>query len=239
MAKSKTGMSQTQKENIEKLINDLETSIDNQPDREAVDKLITDTKNALADRYLEKSELQTLTQDLVTVIESTGVTASEARTLFYDLQNIAEASKIARTNDYIQSTESANSDVLLGGLGNDTLVGVTSGETGVGQVDILLGGGGQDKFVLGDSNNVFYNDGKAKSSGTLDYAWILDFNSTKDTISLHGSASNYTLGSVPDSLNSVGANGTAIYYTNGQTTPELIGIIQGVNISDFSAFTFI
>lgn len=49
-------------------------------------------------------------------------------------------------------------DTLLGEAGNDTLTGASAG-FGRGEIDILTGGVGADRFVLGDQGRVYYNDG--------------------------------------------------------------------------------
>jgi RHS repeat-associated protein len=115
-------------------------------------------------------------------------------------------------------------DRLFGGKGNDILTGVDpSGATpGVGEFDTLSGGAGKDLFILGDVARCYYNDGNNATSGMGDYALVTDFDSKQDVIQLHGSASNYRLGTSPAGLPA----GTALFQkTIGQD--ELIGIIQG------------
>lgn len=130
-------------------------------------------------------------------------------------------------------------DELFGGSGDDHLVGVTASSTtaGRGEVDRLTGGSGRDRFHLGNSQRVFYNDGNNSSSGTGDYALIADFKLTEgDVIQLKGAASSYRLGSSPTGLPS----GSAIFLkTSG--TDELIGVVQGTtNLSlNSAAFSFV
>jgi hypothetical protein len=82
---------------------------------------------------------------------------------------------------------------------------------------------------------VFYNDGILSNAGQSDYAVIADFNKLEDTIVLHGSASSYQLGAL--------GTDTGVFYTAGQTTNELIGVVQGVspeqlNLTD-SSFKYV
>ena len=45
-------------------------------------------------------------------------------------------------------------------------------------MDILTGNGGNDVFVLGDTNAIYYNDGNMRLPGAVDgFAKITDFNS--------------------------------------------------------------
>ena len=68
-------------------------------------------------------------------------------------------------------------DFLSSGRGNDFLIGVKveSFTPGKGEWDIFQGGKGSDTFVLGDSLEVYYDDGIARSRGLSDAALILDF----------------------------------------------------------------
>ncbi|NER00060.1 MAG: hypothetical protein F6K30_25740, partial [Cyanothece sp. SIO2G6] len=59
--------------------------------------------------------------------------------------------------------------------------------TGTNEADILVGGLGQDTFVLGDATQPYYN-----AAGRDDYAWIQDFQPADDTLVLHGSANRYS-----------------------------------------------
>jgi Ca2+-binding RTX toxin-like protein len=230
-------ISQAQKQNIKTLIADIQSSVDNAPSESSVSTLKANIKSAISDRVITKQEFKTIAKNVVTVVESTGVTPVEARTIFYDLQNIAQASRLARTNDILTGTSSNN--VLWGGLGNDTLTGANASTAGVGEIDTLIGGGGQDKFVLGDATSVFYDDGKSATAGLQDYAIVTDFNIAEDIIQLKGAATDYTLGAIPAGF---GFTGTAIYKSASSSTavPELIGAVVGVNVSSFSSgFTFV
>ena len=90
------------------------------------------------------------------------------------------------------------------------------------EIDILTGGKGSDTFVLGDINNIYYDDGNPNTQGLLDYALITDF-SNEDIIQLNGKANKYLL----DETYSLGGSaGTAIFYKD--TINELIGFVEGV-----------
>jgi hypothetical protein len=228
-----TAISETQKQTIRTLINDLNNSIDTPPSETAVAELKSGIRAAFSDRTISQPEFQTIVTDVIELVEATGVTPEEARILFYDLQNIAETSRLPRTNDNLVGTDTA--DILWSGLGNDTLIGTTA-NAGVNEVDILCGGGGNDRFQLGNATTVFYDDGNSLTPGLGDYAMILDFNPNQDTIQLKGDASQYQLSTLPASL---GLTGTGIYYTLSGSTPELIGITVGVTLTDTTRFTFI
>lgn len=150
-------------------------------------------------------------------------------------------------------------DSLNGGIGNDILIGTDTefyGQQqqgfGFGEKDVLIGGENNDTFVLGlekanarnlDGNDsvinsvVLYNDGNFNANGTQDYALIKDFGFINDgvirgvdKIQLAGSASQYLLGASLDSS----ISGTGIFFTQGQFVAELIGIVEGISLSNLS-----
>jgi Ca2+-binding RTX toxin-like protein len=124
----------------------------------------------------------------------------------------------------------AGNDTLLGSDGNDSLYGGTGTDSlngGAGndflngggssynssEYDTLTGGGGADRFALGDSSGSFY-----LGAG---YATITDFQwSEGDKIQIYGSSSNYTLDKNSNWSGS-SALDTAI-YKNG----DLIAVVQ-------------
>ena len=137
-------------------------------------------------------------------------------------------------------------DNLDGGEGNDRLIGVDTNVTvngvgfGTGEVDTLTGSSGSDTFVLGDSNFVYYDDGKSFTTGESDYALITDFNLNQDFIELKGSRDFYTLDLF---TSATGTTDAALIYVPGVIARgEVIGVLQNVsldlNISS-SAFTFV
>jgi hypothetical protein len=233
MTRTKFTISQEQKQNIKTLLTDIQNSVENSPSEATVTQLKADVKAALSDRKLTKSEFKTIANDVLNVVESAGVTAEEARTILYDLQDIAEASRIPKTNDDLTGT--TGNDVLWGGLGNDRLNGAGADDAGQDEIDMLCGGGGKDTFVLGDATTGFYDDGTG-ALGVQDYATVLDFNKKQDTIQLHGSAADYAVGALPSDL---AITGTGIYQTTGNSR-ELVGVVVGVSLSDLSTgFTFV
>jgi Ca2+-binding RTX toxin-like protein len=162
-----------------------------------------------------------------------------------------------------------SNDLLSGGNGKDKLVGTDTdffGQIqlgfGVGEIDTLTGGGNNDTFVLGlaeanardaDGNDtvvkniVLYNDSNINAAGINDYALITDFGFVGDAvprgidkIQLTGTADMYTLGSSPIGS----ASGTGVFLNQGQSTPELIGVVQGIsptslNLLDANQFVFV
>ncbi|WP_299409475.1 CAP domain-containing protein [Acaryochloris sp. IP29b_bin.148] len=137
-------------------------------------------------------------------------------------------------------------DTMYGGLGNDSLYGGEGSDVlmGIGanssasksQKDTLKGGTGGDLYILGNKSQAFYNDGKNNSLGAGDYAHIEGYEVTQgDKIRLHGTASDYRLGSSPKGTPS----GQAIFLkTSG--TDELIAIVGGANSLNLngSGFTY-
>jgi Ca2+-binding RTX toxin-like protein len=112
-------------------------------------------------------------------------------------------------------------DILLGGHGDDIFVGVsTTIDLGRGTIDILTGGGGFDRFILGAVGKIYYDDANTATAGLNDYALITDFSSVDDIIQLSGTATDYILGASVSGISGVGI------YRHGTTTDELIGIVQ-------------
>lgn len=112
-------------------------------------------------------------------------------------------------------------DLLFGGTGNDSLFGDSGNDTlqgyqasSQGELDILTGGTGADKFVLG--KNVLVKKGYITEIGYINdgdsgYATITDFNGAEgDKVCLGGSIADYEL------------SGNNLYY-NG----DLIAVFQG------------
>ncbi|MEH1913141.1 pre-peptidase C-terminal domain-containing protein [Nostoc sp.] len=116
-------------------------------------------------------------------------------------------------------------DVLNGGSGNDILIGVWPGSSlppGLGETDQLTSGAGVDRFILGDAENVFYDDTNTTSPGFGDLATILDFDSSQDRIELKGPPQDYRLQSAGSS--------TRIFLDKPTgEQDEIIGVVQGRN----------
>jgi predicted extracellular nuclease/phosphodiesterase/alkaline phosphatase D-like protein len=120
------------------------------------------------------------------------------------------------------------SDVITGGGGPETFIGVPTGSTlrGQGSLDRLTGGGGDDLFVLGDGTGRFYDDGIPRL-GSADLALIIDFNAG-DRIQLRGPSTDYRL----ISGRYGGVAGVRIDAL--LPTPEAIGFVQGTTLASLS-----
>ncbi|MBE9106887.1 DVUA0089 family protein [Nostoc cf. edaphicum LEGE 07299] len=114
-------------------------------------------------------------------------------------------------------------DVLNSGSGNDILIGVWPGSPlppGLGETDQLTGGAGVDRFILGDAENVFYDDTNTTSPGFGDLATIIDFDSSQDRIELKGPPQDYRL--------QVAGSSTRIFLDKPTgEQDEIIGVVQG------------
>jgi hypothetical protein len=131
-------------------------------------------------------------------------------------------------------------DIITGTAASETITGIPVGSTlrGKGTVDKLTGGAGNDLFLLGDSQGVFYDDGNSVAQSTLDLAWITDFTSG-DKIGLHGSAVKYQL----LSARYAGFKGVQINALLSSSTPEPIGFVQNailasLSLADSNQFTY-
>jgi Ca2+-binding RTX toxin-like protein len=126
-------------------------------------------------------------------------------------------------------------DVLIGGGGNDSLFGgagadvllganPTSATPGQGSYDVLQGDAGNDRYILGDVNAVYYNDGVSTNTGRSDYAAIIGF-AAGDVIQLKGKAADYVLatGFAPNNGLQLGT----LIQSNLFGQPELIGFVAG------------
>ncbi len=142
-------------------------------------------------------------------------------------------------------------DIISGGNGNDRIIGAESSNLGRGEIDTLIGGAGQDTFVLDN----FYDDGNTLIDGdwinffngfdgTGDFARILDFKVGEDLIQLSGQRSSYQLKPITNSLQGgSAAQDMGIFKNNGFQPLELIAIVQdapsGLNLNDTRQFKFI
>ena len=131
-------------------------------------------------------------------------------------------------------------DIITGTAAAEIITGVPVGSTlrGKGTVDKLTGGNGNDIFLLGDSQGVFYDDGNSVVPSTLDLAWITDF-ASGDKIGLYGSADKYQL----VSARYAGFKGVQINALLSSSTPEPIGFLQSATLAnliltDSSQFTY-
>ncbi len=103
---------------------------------------------------------------------------------------------------------------------------------GDGEIDILTGGAGADRFVLFGAATRIGDSPDYDAMGNKDYALITDFNKSEDVVKLQGDEIDetllkYSVGASPSGLPA----GCAIFveFTNSpNTTPELIAILQNV-----------
>jgi Ca2+-binding RTX toxin-like protein len=142
-------------------------------------------------------------------------------------------------------------DALYGGTGNDSLSGSNgndsldgagnnteaSGRIGTQSIDTLIGGIGNDKFILGNVASAYYDDGNSVNVGTSDYAVIKDLNRLKDKIQVFGSVSDYVVGNLPNAIASQhGANSAGIFIDKDRSksltaSDELIAVVENVGAS--------
>ncbi|MHC5856660.1 PA14 domain-containing protein [Nostoc sp.] len=123
--------------------------------------------------------------------------------------------------------ESGN-DALYGDDGDDTLDGYGNGDN---ERDLLAGWAGRDRFILGNSGNVYYT-----RNGRNDFAEILSFNRDEDTIQLKSLSNNVTNGSKAYGyrLVTVGSD-TEIRIDSND---DLIAILRGVTGISFTGKGF-
>lgn len=126
-------------------------------------------------------------------------------------------------NDYLYGE--SGTDTLYGGLGNDTLYGSSSTTYNSNEYDVLNGGGGYDRFILGTSGGNYY-----QGNG---YATIQDYNGAYDYIQVRGSASSFYL-SKTSNFGGSSALDTAIYQNNG----DLLAIVQDTTSIQLTSYYF-
>ena len=117
-------------------------------------------------------------------------------------------------------TPDGEGQAIKRGAGNDTLTGGQGG-TGVGETDLLFGGGGIDTFVLGNETSVFYQGGDGPAD---DFALIQDFELGVDKIQLNvDNMGGYSFG--------VDTGGNALILFNN----DVIGAVLGVDANTLVA----
>lgn len=229
-----------QRENLASLRQVIEDSIDNFPTEDEIQTAIATFSDIISDQTITSEELEQIASGITSAVDDLGLTAYEIHGIILAAQDIVVDSRLPQTSEEVVGT--SGNDLLLGQGGDDVLVGTdTKGE---GEIDGLIGGAGQDEFVLGSESAVFYDDDASLTMGVGDFALIIDFNVADDLIQLSGSADDYSLSSVPDSLSEMFPNldGTAIYRQGSDdvSQDELIGIVYGYDVTDLSSgFEFV
>jgi len=112
-------------------------------------------------------------------------------------------------NDYLSG--GVGNDSIVGNVGNDSLVGTDSTSFGANELDLLIGGAGNDTFILATAGFNFY-----VANGINDYARIVDF-TTGDSIQLN---------IVPTNVSSISTPEPGIGIFIGA---DLVAIVQGRN----------
>ena len=191
-------------------------------------------------------------QDIETVRLTTGsgndnIDLSATNVNSYLINNFASAVSAGAGNDMVKGSANGKNSLsgeagddslqggngranLWGGAGIDTLDGTDSDGNNSGS-DNLIGGTGSDKFILGNADNIYYDDGDASTNGNFDYAFIGDFNPDEDTVQLQGSPNNYRL--------EVSGFYTNLFVDKAGTEPdELIARFQSVNGLDLNSDAF-
>lgn len=225
---------QEQRENFANLREVISESIDNPPTQEQIEQAIAALQDIVSDGEITSEEWQRIFLGARQAAENLGIEAAETHDIILAAQAIVTDSRLPQPDEDLTGT--SGSDWLWGKGGNDTLKGVGD-DLGRGDIDVLWGGAGSDTFILGDGESVFYNDGFARSQGAQDFALAVDFNPASDLIQLHGTAADYSLGSLPDSLQASfpDLEGTGLYAGS-----ELIGVLYGVEVTSFeSGFSFV
>ncbi|MGJ3251731.1 MAG: hypothetical protein ACFE0J_11445 [Elainellaceae cyanobacterium] len=228
-----------QAENFANLQQTIQDSIDDPLTEEDIQGAIASFEDIISDQTITSDEWQQIATGITSTVQDLGISAFEVHDILLAAQEIVADSQLPQLSEEILG--SSGNDILIGKGGNDVLIGTDS--TGQGEIDILIGGAGQDKFVLGMESATFYDDEQAFTTGISDFALIADFNVNTDIIQLTGSATDYSLGSIPDSLQemAISLDGTAIYKrSSGNSTAELVGIIYGYEVNNFNTgFEFV
>lgn len=128
-------------------------------------------------------------------------------------------------------------NLIVGRSGSDRILGVNPGDAtpGKNELDILIGGPNtsslpglnNDLYILGDANKAYYA-GNQGVLGTDGFAFIPFFNSSTDSIQLHGTPSDYRVVNFEvDGITGRAETGTAIFLNSPQ--PDLIALLPGVS----------
>ncbi len=137
-----------------------------------------------------------------------------------------ELSDIARLlenggNDKI--TGGSGHDIINGGAGNDIINGTDAIAAGKYERDRVTGGGGADRFILGDATQSYYLN--PDNRGNQDYVTIKDFVAGEDVVQLHGTAGDYQ----------TQLQGSDMFLSR---SGDLVAIFEGVTSLDITSSGF-
>ena len=112
---------------------------------------------------------------------------ANAPRLVVDVTNAVQETPSVPAEGHDNITGNGGNDTISGGAGDDIINGTDEIVAGYYEKDVLVGGAGADKFILGDANQAYY-----ATAGYQDYAVIKDFDSSSlDKIQLYGAAVDY------------------------------------------------
>ncbi len=117
---------------------------------------------------------------------------------------------------------SGTSNILAGQGGDDWLSGTPAALAGANEQDVLSGGAGADRFILGDTVQAYYT-----AVGDHDYVRLVDFDASEDIVQLHGVASDYR----------TVQHGNDIYL-KWASHDELIAIFENISVLNISKSGF-
>ncbi|MGB7564966.1 MAG: S8 family peptidase [Prochlorococcaceae cyanobacterium] len=164
-----------------------------------------------------------------------------------DTTNALVASSSVVINDLNSLWGSRSSDTITGvnqrieQISGVLATGTALEDLGKGQVDVVTGGRGPDRFLLSQNRSgslrVFYSDGSNRNNGTTDYLRITDFNLAEDKLQF-GGGSYFSRNSGNDTQIwwDRNNNGNLNISNNQNSSDELIALVSGVNLG-FSTIT--
>ncbi len=139
------------------------------------------------------------------------------------------------SNDIVIGTDASDvlsgcmgSDVVIGGAGDDVISGVHTEMPlpGRGEIDVLIGGPGLDRLVLGGQHGIYYKDVVGRDTDS--YAAIQDFEKGDQIVLECDQMGNYVLVESTVGLSAA----TCIYYNRDGKSgisdyDDLISVVQG------------
>jgi hypothetical protein len=159
----------------------------------------------------------------------------------FDTTNALVASSSVVINDLNTLWGTRSSDTITGidqrieQISGVQATGTALEDLGKGQVDVVTGGGGPDRFLLSQNRSgalrVFYSDGSNTNNGTADYLRITDFNQAEDKLQFAGGR-YFSRNSGSDTQIWWDRNNNASLNSsnNKSSSDELIAIVSGVNL---------